>query len=103
MFEGFTQETSDFLWDLSFNNERPWFLAHKEQFERCLNQPFKALAQETWHISAKSPRKRLSRSRTCSAPGFATTLTANSLPDITRRPSDPAARCCAYCDTSGSR
>ena len=25
MFEGFTQATSDFLWDLSFNNERPWF------------------------------------------------------------------------------
>ena len=32
MFEGFTMETSQFLWDLSFNNERPWFQAHKEQF-----------------------------------------------------------------------
>ncbi len=50
MFEGFTQETSDFLWALSFNNERPWFQAHKEQFERCLNQPFKALGQETWRL-----------------------------------------------------
>lgn len=47
MFTGFTMETSRFLWDLSFNNERPWFLEHKEQFERCLNQPFKALAAET--------------------------------------------------------
>ncbi len=47
MFQGFTKETSDFLWELSFNNERPWFLAHKEQFERCLNEPFKALAAET--------------------------------------------------------
>ena len=47
MFEGFTSETSEFLWELSFHNERPWFLAHKEQFERCLNEPFKALAAET--------------------------------------------------------
>ena len=47
MFEGFTQETSEFLWELSFHNERPWFLEHKEQFERCLNEPFKALAAET--------------------------------------------------------
>ena len=47
MFQGFTQETSEFLWELSFNNERPWFLAHKDQFERCLNEPFKALAAET--------------------------------------------------------
>lgn len=47
MFEGFTPETSQFLWDLSFHNERPWFLEHKEQFERCLHEPFKALAAET--------------------------------------------------------
>ncbi len=47
MFMGFTKETSNFFWELSFNNERPWFLEHKEQFERCLNQPFKALAAET--------------------------------------------------------
>lgn len=47
MFQGFTKETSDFLWELSFHNERPWFLEHKEQFERCLNEPFKALAAET--------------------------------------------------------
>ena len=47
MFNGFTKETSDFLWELSFHNERPWFMEHKEQFERCLNQPFKGLAQET--------------------------------------------------------
>lgn len=47
MFNGFTTETSEFLWELRFNNERPWFLAHKEQFERCLNEPFKTLAAET--------------------------------------------------------
>lgn len=33
MFTGFTKQTSEFLWELAFNNERPWFLEHKEQFE----------------------------------------------------------------------
>ena len=47
MFTGFTKETSDFLWELSFHNERPWFLEHKEQFERVLNTPFKELARDT--------------------------------------------------------
>lgn len=47
MFTGFTQQTSDFLWELSFNNERPWFLEHKDEFERVLNQPLKALAGDT--------------------------------------------------------
>lgn len=47
MFSGFTQETSDFLWDLKFNNERTWFLENKERFETYVNRPFRALAAET--------------------------------------------------------
>lgn len=47
MFSGFKKETSDFLWELSFNNERPWFLEHKEQFEACLKKPLSELAEET--------------------------------------------------------
>ena len=47
MFNGFTKATSDFFWELNFNNERPWFLEHKEEFERVLNTPFKALAADT--------------------------------------------------------
>lgn len=47
MFTGFTQETNEFLWELSFHNERPWFLEHKEQFEQVLNRPFRALAEDT--------------------------------------------------------
>ena len=47
MFQGFTERTSGFLWDLSFNNERPWFLEHKAEFETVLNEPFKALAADT--------------------------------------------------------
>ena len=46
-FQGFTPQTGAFLWDLSFNNERPWFLEHKEQFEAVLNRPFKALSADT--------------------------------------------------------
>ena len=48
MFTGFTKETADFFWELSFNNERPWFLAHKEEFERVVNAPFKALAHDLY-------------------------------------------------------
>lgn len=47
MFEGFTPRTGEFLWELAFNNERPWFLEHKEEFERVVNAPFKALAADT--------------------------------------------------------
>ncbi len=53
MFEGFTPETGEFLWDLSFNNERPWFQANKERFERCLNTPFKALGQDCWRLMSE--------------------------------------------------
>ena len=47
MFQGFSKETSEFLWELSFHNERPWFLEHKEQFERVLNGPFQELTRDT--------------------------------------------------------
>ena len=58
MFEGFSQETADFLWELSFHNERPWFQAHREQFERCLNRPFRALAQDCWQrMSERFPER----------------------------------------------
>jgi len=50
MFTGFTQKTSEFFWELNFNNERPWFLAHKEEFEQLLNAPFRALAADTFAL-----------------------------------------------------
>ena len=46
-FNGFTPETSQFLWDLAFHNERPWFQEHKEQFLRVLKEPFDALGRDT--------------------------------------------------------
>ena len=45
-FEGFPRDLPDFLWELAFHNERPWFEAHREDYERCLNQPIRALARE---------------------------------------------------------
>ncbi len=60
MFEGFSDETIDFLWDLRFNNERPWFNAHKEQFQRVLWEPFRALAGEVYdEFTARHPKEIL--------------------------------------------
>ena len=47
MFSGFSEKTGGFLWELAFNNERPWFLAHKQEFEDFVNTPFKALAADS--------------------------------------------------------
>ena len=47
---GFSAETQQFLWDLSFNNERPWFNEHKETFEKTVNEPFKELGKKTFEI-----------------------------------------------------
>lgn len=47
MFTGFSEKTGGFLWELSFNNERPWFLAHRQEFEDFVHTPFKALAKDT--------------------------------------------------------
>ena len=58
MFGGFSQATGDFIWSLSLNNDRTWFLAHKEEFEAVFNQPFRALAKETCALmQAKHPER----------------------------------------------
>ena len=46
-FTGFMPETADFLWGLTFHNERPWFEAHREEYTKYLLEPFRALAMET--------------------------------------------------------
>ncbi len=51
-FTGFSEKTSSFFWELAFNNEREWFLAHKQEFEDTVNTPFKALANDTMDIMA---------------------------------------------------
>lgn len=45
-FHGFSPETIDFLWGIRFNNNREWFAEHKEQYQRCLYEPMKALAED---------------------------------------------------------
>lgn len=57
-FDGFTAEASAFLWDLRFNNERPWFNAHKQDFLTLVDVPFKALAKETLDRMADAYPKR---------------------------------------------
>ena len=55
-FRGFTPETSQFLWDLVFHNERPWFQEHREQFLRVLKEPFDELGRDTLAlVQAKHP------------------------------------------------
>ena len=46
MFQGFSQETIDFLWGIRFNNERGWFEAHKQDYQNHLYQPMKELGAD---------------------------------------------------------
>lgn len=43
MFEGFFQETVDFMWGIRFNNEKSWFEAHKSDYQTYFLQPMKEL------------------------------------------------------------
>lgn len=61
MFEGFTYAAPNFMADLYFNNERLWFEAHKETFQREVQYPMKALAQEVFEaLDKKFQDRRLS-------------------------------------------
>ncbi len=46
MFAGFSPETVDFLWGIRLNNNRDWFLAHKQDYVNHLYEPMKALGKE---------------------------------------------------------
>jgi uncharacterized protein (TIGR02453 family) len=47
-FEGFSQQTIDFMWNLRFNNEKPWFEAHKDEYLCDFLGPMKALGKEVF-------------------------------------------------------
>lgn len=47
MASSISRRTGDFLWELALNNERPWFQAHKAEFEAVVNEPLKTLAFDT--------------------------------------------------------
>lgn len=61
-FEGFPQDLPDFLWGIALNNEKPWFEARRDTYERALHGPIKALADDvTEALSEKYPDLTLSR------------------------------------------
>ena len=47
-FTGFSQLTIDFMWNLRFNNNKPWFEVHKDEFIRDVQMPLKALGREVF-------------------------------------------------------
>ena len=46
MFAGYRPETVDFLWGIRMNNNREWFLEHKQDYVKHLYEPTKALGKE---------------------------------------------------------
>ena len=57
-FEGFPAELPDFLWGIAFNNEKPWFEARRDVYERCLHGPIKSLVGElVLRLSEKYPKE----------------------------------------------
>ncbi len=48
MFQGFTQQSVDFLWDIRFFNDRDWFEEHKSIYLEQLARPMKELAWEVY-------------------------------------------------------
>lgn len=60
MFQGYSTQTIDFLWGLRLNNERSWFLAHKQEFLEYVDAPTRALAAElTQEMTAAFPKLEL--------------------------------------------
>lgn len=57
MFHGFSQETIDFMWGIRLNNDRSWFLAHKQEYQRYVEQPMREIAQQLHEkMDEKYPR-----------------------------------------------
>ena len=63
MFQGFTPETFDFLWGIRMNNNRDWFLQHKQQYIDSLYEPMKALGKELFAPFIERPGNLLKVSR----------------------------------------
>lgn len=64
-FEGFSQNTLDFMWGIRFNNERSWFEAHKQDYLEHLYDPMKALCLQTYNALEEECVKRGIISRVC--------------------------------------
>ena len=57
MFQGFSPETIDFLWGIRMNNNREWFLPHKQQYIDALYEPYN---RDIEIQNAKADRSNLS-------------------------------------------
>ena len=55
MFGGYSPETVDFLWGIRLNNNREWFLEHKQDYVKYLYEPTKALGKDLFEIIADKP------------------------------------------------
>ena len=62
-FEGFSPEAIDFLWGIRMNNNRDWFLAHKQDYINFLYEPMKALGADLFQPFLDSPGTLLKVSR----------------------------------------
>ena len=63
MFEGFSPRTVDFLWGIRMNNERGWFLEHKNDYVNYLYAPMKALGKDLFTPFINKPGNLLKVSR----------------------------------------
>lgn len=52
-FEGYFEETVDFLWGIRMNNYRSWYMDHKDDCVRYLTGPTSALASEVQQVYAE--------------------------------------------------
>lgn len=53
-FQGFDEETFDFLWGIRLNNRRDWFQDHKDIYTAHVYQPMKDLAEQVWGAMRKA-------------------------------------------------
>ncbi len=63
MFRGFSPETMDFLWGIRLNNNRDWFLAHKDSYQKHLYEPMKLLSRQVFDAFQNTPNMDFKLSR----------------------------------------
>ena len=63
MFLGFSPETVDFLQGIRWNNNREWFLEHKQDYVNYLYEPMKALGKDLFRPFVEKPGELLKVSR----------------------------------------
>ena len=65
MFQGFSQNAIDFLWGISLNNERGWFMAHKQDFTDYVDVPMRELGKAVFSALAEEYPKQDWRLHVC--------------------------------------